>query len=385
MAATIKDRFGHEENFSRYLLESGHFAQLLERAGFTVAGEGVLELPVAKGHEGREGRLDIYQPTTAGVVIGEMQYGTSDSNHRNRFEGYAKSVANPAAIVWVAEQFRDKDLQAVAMSKVPVICVQVKQTACNNIVLTAIGGARLSAQSLDKRVARANLKAKQLLQDAQVEQELERWTSEMGSVYWRYPDSWQWEMSVEEVVEHVVERSFLDKGAYGRRRLERVIGSEYYSSWKTAFTPHAQAAWAKAKEQADANKLKNEAEEAKQRLVEQKIQAEYNRHQEWRQSLPSMLCRERDEQNAIPAIKAAKLKAQEACRLWGEEVMDADSVEQLYRNAEALCLEHGFRWLIGIPYVGNFIPERYRLQGTPREIADDMPGLFDMGSLVTWA
>jgi hypothetical protein len=155
MPTTLQTRFGHEENFSRYLLESGQFAQLLQRAGFAVAGEGVLELPVAKGHEGREGRLDIYQPTTAGVVIGEMQYGTSDSNHRNRFDGYAKSVANPAAIVWVAEEFRAKDIEAVASGKVPVLCVKAKEAATGEIRLTVIGGARLSAQSLACREAKA--------------------------------------------------------------------------------------------------------------------------------------------------------------------------------------------------------------------------------------
>jgi hypothetical protein len=152
---TLKAKFGHEENFSRYLLESGQFESLLSRAGFRLAGEGELEVPVRYGHEGREGRLDIHQPTTAGVVIGEMQYGTSDSNHRNRFGGYIKSVANAAAVVWVAERFRDKDLAAVAASKVPILCVEAKQSASNNIVLTVIGGARLSAQSLARREAKA--------------------------------------------------------------------------------------------------------------------------------------------------------------------------------------------------------------------------------------
>ena len=47
MATTLQARFGHEENFSRHLLESGQFAQLLGRAGFKLAGEGELEVPGA--------------------------------------------------------------------------------------------------------------------------------------------------------------------------------------------------------------------------------------------------------------------------------------------------------------------------------------------------
>lgn len=170
----LSQRFGHEENFSRYLLESGQFEALLRRAGFRVAGVGDLELPVRYGHQGCEGRLDIHQPTTAGVVIGEMQYGVSDSNHRNRFAGYAKSVSNPAAIFWVAEGFRAKDLEAVSASKVPVVCVQAKLID-GEVRLNAVGGARLSAQSASKRTAQLVKRAWQWVRLADIEGMIDAW------------------------------------------------------------------------------------------------------------------------------------------------------------------------------------------------------------------
>lgn len=155
----LSQRFGHEENLSRYLLQSGQFEALLARAGFKIAGKGSLELPVKHGHKGHQGRLDIHQPTTAGVVIGEMQYGVSDSNHRNRFEGYVKSVSNAAAVVWVAEEFRTKDLDAVVNSKTPILCVKAALNAAGELILKVIGGARLSAQSLTKRTERLTKQA----------------------------------------------------------------------------------------------------------------------------------------------------------------------------------------------------------------------------------
>ena len=380
MATALQARFGHEENFSRHLLESGQFAQLLGRAGFRPAGKGALEVPVRYGHKGREGRLDIHQPTTAGVVIGEMQYGTSDSNHRDRFDGYAKSVTNPAAIVWVAESFRDKDLSAVAMSKVPVLCVQAKETAKGEITLTVFGGARISAQSLEKRVAKAEAKAKQILPGLKLEERVLERIENIAQLFAKDGDvehleSWL-SLTAEEFVDDTIEYS-IDNWKTGW-----LIGTSCFSEWKASFTLQVEVLWAGTRSRAEQLRAEVENQIA---LAEKARQKAEHEHFLWLGSLnnPVMKLRdERDRQDAIPAIKAAKLAAKEACRLWGEEALDANSVEELYRAAEALCLSYGFSWLVGLPCIGNFISERYRLMGAPREIADDLPGLFDMESLI---
>lgn len=263
MATTLQARFGHEENFSRHLLESGQFGQLLSRAGLKLAGEGALEVPVQHGHKGHNGRLDIHQPTTAGVVIGEMQYGTSDSNHRNRFEGYAKNFANPVAIVWIAERFRDKDLAAVALSKVPVVCVQAKLSAAGGIKLAIVGGARLSVLSLEKRVAKANARAEALLEDAPVLAAVESYIDEMIDSQkccdfdLDDPCCHYWSMTAEHVVDHVMETSspalkpFLAKTWRAHyRRLQEVEASSYFAEWKQAMVAQVEPLWAEAKPRA---------------------------------------------------------------------------------------------------------------------------------------
>ena len=263
MATALQVRFGHEENFSRHLLESGQFEQLLNRAGLKVAGEGALEVPVRYGHEGRNGRLDIHQPTTAGVVIGEMQYGTSDSNHRNRFEGYAKSFASPVAIVWVAEGFREKDLVAVASNKVPVVCVQAKASAAGEVKLTIVGGARLSVLSLDKRVARADARAEALLQDAPVLEAIKDYIDEIiddqkcCDFDLDNPDCWQWSMTAMQVVRHVMGTSSSDRKPLLAktwpahfRRLSEAEASGYFSGWERAIAVQVERIWAQAKPRA---------------------------------------------------------------------------------------------------------------------------------------
>lgn len=353
MQAALKARFGHEENFSRYLLESGQFAQLLARAGFTLAGEGALEVSVAKGHEGHEGRLDIYQPTTAGVVIGEMQYGTSDSNHRNRFEGYAKSVASPAAIVWVAERFREKDLDAVAQSKVPVVCVQAKETACNNIVLTAVGGARLSAQSLEKRVAKANEQAWQWVKAV-------NWT-EAARDEFNYGHGWGAE-SLERLLLRTDEqwlRALLeDYAVLGKtrpsaaRRCKQVRSCSYWPEIKAYILPLVAAARAECEAMAVACK----EEEAKSELqymaeLQTKKQAAEELEAEWEQ--------EKADQAEDPSLEEIKQCALDVYCEYMDDSSLHSAVREMYLFAEAACVAAGYKWLTGLPFVCTFIPERY--------------------------
>lgn len=353
MQAALKTRFGHEENFSRYLLKSGQFAQLLSRAGFTLAGEGSLEVPVAKGHEGHEGRLDIYQPTTAGVVIGEMQYGTSDSNHRNRFEGYAKSVASPAAIVWVAEKFREKDLDAVAQSKVPVVCVIAKETALDKVVLTAVGGARLSTQSLEKRAAKASEHAWAWVKAVD-------WT-EAACDEFRYAHGWG-----AEVYEHLLQRTdeqwlralLEDHAVLGKTRssaARRCKQVRSCSAW-TEIKAYALPLIAAARTECEGVARDCKEEEAKQEIqylaeIQSKTEAAEELEAEWEQ--------EKADQSEDPCLEAVK---QCALDLYCEYMDDSSlqsAVRDLYLLAEAACVAAGYKWLTGLPCVCTFIPERY--------------------------
>lgn len=215
MIATLQAKFGHEENLSRHLLENGALARFLKRAGFKAAGSGQLELRVAHGAPGCEGRLDIHQPTTAGTVIVEVQYGTSDTNHRKRFPGYAKSVSNAAAIIWIAESFRGKDLELVAKSRVPVVCVKAKLATNGEVKLAAIGGARLSAQSIEQREQRATRQAWKWVKAVDWE---EKWMDEL--VRWRCGDID--EVPIEQVYSYY---AFSTKGPTSDKRLAQCKAS----------------------------------------------------------------------------------------------------------------------------------------------------------------
>jgi hypothetical protein len=359
MPTTLQVRFGHEENFSRYLLESGQFEQLLARAGFAVAGEGALEVPVAKGHEGREGRLDIYQPTTAGVVIGEMQYGTSDSNHRNRFAGYAKSVTSPAAIVWVAERFRDKDLQAVAGSKVPVLCVTAKLSAANNIVLTAIGGARLSAQTLEKRVARANAKAAALLKNDEIIAATTKWVDDAIQTAAYMGNDWRFPKTTEDLIDKVLEETtylFAKTTPAHFRRLDEVRASAFFLEWKNSFAAQVEPIWAGIQERVAERRLQVERERAEE---QRRWDAEIERRRTERDNAEAAWNAEREQQAAIPELEAVKQAALDAyCGYMDDSSLFA-AVRELYLAAEEACIAAGFKWLTGMPLVCKFIPERY--------------------------
>lgn len=116
--------FGHEEDLSQHL-GTVVLADLLAHVGIGASGPVSFEVPVENGHHDRAGRLDILVPTAAGTVIVETQYGTSDSCHLRRLPGYARSVAAPLCVVWVAEQFRAKDILTAEAMEIPVLCLQV--------------------------------------------------------------------------------------------------------------------------------------------------------------------------------------------------------------------------------------------------------------------
>ena len=117
-----------------------------------------LEVRVAEGHEGCMGRLDILQATNAGNVIFETQYGTSDSQHRERFDGYANSVKAPLAIVWAAESFRAKDIKAVQFNTIPVLCVEIRGE--KHASLHPLHAIKTALGSLEERIKRETFRLK---------------------------------------------------------------------------------------------------------------------------------------------------------------------------------------------------------------------------------
>jgi hypothetical protein len=356
---TLKAKFGHEENFSRYLLESGQFESLLSRAGFRLAGEGELEVPVRYGHEGREGRLDIHQPTTAGVVIGEMQYGTSDSNHRNRFGGYIKSVANAAAVVWVAERFRDKDLAAVAASKVPVLCVEARETVNGEVRLVVLGGAKFSVQSLEKRAAKINDDAWNWVMNANVRQLMEQELDGFIRVVDAKTDIARLMASCtpEKVVDDLLTGATysFDRAWAGTRPASQkralLISSCLDASLIRGYLMGVAVEVVK---QACVYAAKNQQVLIQQALdwkgEQQKRKAEQQKREEAYQT-------EKQQQAAIAELEVVKQKALDAYSKWLNGLTPEANVKSFYDTAFKACKSHGFEWLTGLPCVGRLLPE----------------------------
>ncbi|QNI48857.1 hypothetical protein [Synechococcus sp. A15-60] len=120
----LSDIYGHEENLSRVIAEQGYLCSLLRKLDIEITDKAALELPVAKGHDNKSGRLDIYQPTSIGDVVVEVQYGNADYHHANRLQNYASNFSSTALVVWIAENFDFDRLNQFKRAKTPVYCVK---------------------------------------------------------------------------------------------------------------------------------------------------------------------------------------------------------------------------------------------------------------------
>ena len=116
--------FGHEENLSRVIARDGHLKRLLQQLDVELVGTAELEKPVLKGHDDRQGRLDIYQPSSVGDVIVEVQYGKADYHHADRLQNYASNFVSTALVVWIAESFSNDSLHRFKRAKTPVYCIK---------------------------------------------------------------------------------------------------------------------------------------------------------------------------------------------------------------------------------------------------------------------
>ena len=160
---SLKEKYGHEENFSKAIAESITFSSLLEKCGAKITEDPSFEKRVDKGHEGHEGRIDIVQPTSAGIVIVEVQYGRSDNNHARRLENYAANYRKPAFVIWVAESFRTEHKNIFQHSKTPVLCARASLSD-NNLVLKQASPITWTKQTQSKRVQESNKKCKELME-----------------------------------------------------------------------------------------------------------------------------------------------------------------------------------------------------------------------------
>ena len=123
----LADIYGHEENLSKAIASSDSFEDLLNVCGVVSTEKARFETRVDRGHDEHEGRIDILQPTTAGIVIVEVQYGMSDGSHARRLQNYATNFRKPAFIIWVAEKFRKEHTALFEQAKTPVLCAQISQ------------------------------------------------------------------------------------------------------------------------------------------------------------------------------------------------------------------------------------------------------------------
>jgi hypothetical protein len=150
-------RFGHEEELSRRIA-THHMEWLLAQMAATPQGAPSLERHVIEGAPDRKGRLDILQQSDRGMIIVENQYGTSDSAHFVRLDGYARSVPGTYCVVWIAERFRQVDIERAQSLEIGVWCVEVADDADGEVVFTPVFPfpvTRLGAAARLQRIAKA--------------------------------------------------------------------------------------------------------------------------------------------------------------------------------------------------------------------------------------
>lgn len=154
---SLSEIYGHEENLSKAIAESDSFEELLNICGVVPTEKAIFETRVDLGHDDHEGRIDIIQPTTAGIVIVEVQYGTSDNSHAKRLQNYATNFRKPAFVIWVAEKFRKDHAALFEQAKTPVLCATVSQSD-DLLKLKKASPINWTKQSQAKRIKEAHSK-----------------------------------------------------------------------------------------------------------------------------------------------------------------------------------------------------------------------------------
>jgi hypothetical protein len=157
MTTTLRQRFQKEDKFNDYLLYSSTFRTLLaETLGIDTphASKSCREVCLFEfdPYTGKQSdrcslRADIVYLAQTGYVLVESQLTKSDKNHRDRLSrylnttqwqnkadfpnmeripGYGSCVGpdNYECLVWVAESFRDCDIDAIREEGLPIACIQ---------------------------------------------------------------------------------------------------------------------------------------------------------------------------------------------------------------------------------------------------------------------
>ena len=132
---SLPELYGHEENLSKAVAASSALERLLAACGVVATDKALFETQVDLGHDDRSGRIDIIQPTTAGIVIVEVQYGNSDGSHARRLQNYASHFRYPAFAIWIAEKFRIDHTTMFELAKTPVLCAKVHHSG-EELILT---------------------------------------------------------------------------------------------------------------------------------------------------------------------------------------------------------------------------------------------------------
>lgn len=160
--SNLSSFFGHEENLSKTIAADGHLKHLLQQLDIEILKGVELEKPVNKGHEDHQGRLDIYQPSSVGDVIVEVQYGRADYHHADRLQNYASNFTSTALVVWVAESFSHDSLHRFKRAKTPVYCVKASLKN-GKLVLTPRTSKAEVLNNQEIRIRRAKKKTEELI------------------------------------------------------------------------------------------------------------------------------------------------------------------------------------------------------------------------------
>ena len=222
---SLSEIYGHEENLSKAIASSESFEELLNTCGVVSTEKAIFETRVDRGHDDHEGRIDILQPTTGGIVIVEVQYGTSDGSHAKRLQNYATNFRKPAFIIWVAEKFRKEHTALFQQAKTPVLCAKVSQSE-DGIKVKKASPINWTKQSQAKRVREAHKKCLELMGKLFARREIKRqyyndeieflpmqsfmggpfkkdntWTRELSSYGAKF-NPWDFEANVQRIIEH---------------------------------------------------------------------------------------------------------------------------------------------------------------------------------------
>ena len=221
---SLSEIYGHEENLSKAIASSESFEELLNTCGVVSTEKQSLKPELTEGTMIMKDE-STYQPTTGGIVIVEVQYGTSDGSHAKRLQTTHPNFRKPAFIIWVAEKFRKEHTALFEQAKTPVLCAKVSQSE-DGIKIKKASPINWTKQSQAKRVREAHKKCLELMGKLFARREIKRqycndeieflpmqsfmgrpfkkdntWTRELSGYGAKF-NPWDFEANVQRIIEH---------------------------------------------------------------------------------------------------------------------------------------------------------------------------------------